>query len=132
MQVPGLKNAEIEGKLEEAGIDKVYVYCVNDGAVMTGWKKDQGLAGSDLIEFVADTQAALTVALDLVLTTHAGPAGVLGAHTMRCKRSSMFVVDGVIKVIQIAEADDDPVRRPSPLAPLAPLRIPHPSGTRHP
>ena len=32
-QVPGLKKAEIEGKLEEAGIDKVYIFCVNDGAV---------------------------------------------------------------------------------------------------
>ena len=79
--------------------------------VMNAWKKDQGLGGSDLIEFVADTHAELTVALDLVLTTHAGPAGVLGAHTMRCKRSSMYVVDGTVKLIRIAEAEDDPVRR---------------------
>merc|ERR1712060_193003 len=107
-QVPGLKKAEIEGKLEEAGIDMVYVFCVNDGAVMTGWKKDQGLAGSDLIEFVADTNAELTEALDLVLTTHAGPGAVLGGHTKRCKRSSIFVDNGVIKVLSIAEAEDDP------------------------
>lgn len=84
------------------------MYCVNDGAVMTGWKKDQGIAADSLIEFVADTQAALTVALDLVLTTHPGPAGVLGAHTMRGKRTAMFVVDGVIKVLKISEAEDDP------------------------
>merc|ERR1712039_516117 len=90
------------------GIDKVYIFCVNDGAVMTGWKKDQGLASSEKIEFVADTQAALTVGLDIVLTTHPGPAGVLGGHTMRCKRTAMYVVDGVIKVVQIAEAEDDP------------------------
>merc|ERR1712060_212342 len=108
-QVPGLKKAEIAGHLEEAGIDKVYVFCVNDGAVMTGWKKDQGLAGSELIEFVADTQAELTEALGMVLTTPGmGPCDVLGAHTKRCKRSSMYVVDGVIKVIQVAEAEDDP------------------------
>ena len=68
----------------------------------------QGLGGSDLIEFVADTSAELTVALDLVLTTHPGPAGKLGAHTMRSKRSSMFVVDGVLKIIKIAEAGDSP------------------------
>ena len=43
-----------------------------------------------------------------MLTTHAGPAGVLGAHTMRSKRSSMFVDNGVLKVIKIAEAEDDP------------------------
>merc|ERR1712217_819568 len=68
-----------------------------------------GLAGSDYIEFVADTQAALTEALGMVLTTPGmGPCDVLGAHTKRCKRSSMFVDDGVIKVIQVAEAEDDP------------------------
>ena len=44
--------------LEAAGIDKVYVFCVNDAAVMQAWKKDQGLAGSELIEFVADKAAA--------------------------------------------------------------------------
>ena len=41
----------------------MYVVCVNDGAVMAAWKKDQGLAGSDLIEFAADTNATLTDAL---------------------------------------------------------------------
>ena len=41
----------------------MYIICVNDGAVMAAWKKDQGLAGSDLIEFVADTHATLTDAL---------------------------------------------------------------------
>jgi len=105
--VPGLKKAEIEGHLEDAGIDKVYIVCVNDGAVMNAWKTDQGLAGSDLIEFVADTQAELTQALDLVIS-HPGPHHVLGAHTKRCKRSAIFVVNGVIKACSIAEAPDDP------------------------
>ena len=109
----------------------MYVVCVNDGAVMTAWKKDQGLAGSELIEFVADTSATLTTALDLLLTgtpeTNAnltgtpyadgagapplacgGPNNVLGCHTKRCKRSAMYIVDGVVKVMQIAEAADDP------------------------
>mmetsp|Transcript_66986 Transcript_66986/g.111280 ORF Transcript_66986/g.111280 Transcript_66986/m.111280 type:complete len:97 (-) Transcript_66986:289-579(-) len=75
---------------------------------MTGWKNDQGLAGSDMIEFVADTQANLTKALDIVLTSHPGPAGVLGAQTNRGKRAAIYVVDGVIKVFEIAEAEDDP------------------------
>jgi len=96
----------------------VYVVCVNDGAVMTGWKKDQGLAASDLIEFAADTQAALTEALDLVLTGNPGPAGVLGAHTKRCKRSCILVVDGVIKLLEIAEAEDDPAGDDRPEASL--------------
>ena len=62
--MPGLKAAEIDGRLEAAGIEMVYVVCVNDGAVMTAWKKDQGLAGSELIEFVADKDGALTNAVN--------------------------------------------------------------------
>jgi len=95
----------------------VYVFCVNDGAVMTAWKKEMGLAGSEMIEFLADTSAELTQALGLVLTgannpnvpgKGVGPNKVLGYHTMRSKRSAMYVVDGVVKVMQIAEAPDDP------------------------
>lgn len=113
--MPGLKKAEIDGRLEAAGIDMVYVFCVNDGAVMTAWKTDQGLAGSDMIEFLADTHGELTDALGLTLTGAGkpyaqgeGPNKALGFHTKRCKRSAMYVVDGVIKVMQIAEAPDDP------------------------
>lgn len=102
----------------------MYVFCVNDGAVMTGWKKDQGLAGSDLIEFAADTNAELTEKLDLVLTDHRGPGAVLGEHTKRCKRSSIFVVDGIIKVISIAEADDDPAGDARPEASLIETMLP--------
>jgi len=91
---------------------------------MSAWKKDQGLGGSDLIEFVADTQAELTISLDLVLTTHPGPASVLGAHTMRCKRSSIFVVDGVIKIQRIAEAEDDPAGDAKPEASLIEVMLP--------
>ena len=102
----------------------MYIVAVNDGAVMNAWKKDQGLGGSDLIEFVADTSAELTVALDLVLTTHPGPAGKLGAHTMRSKRSSMFVVDGVLKIIKIAEAEDDAAGDDKPEASLIEAMLP--------
>ena len=113
--MPGLKKAEIDGRLEEAGIDMVYIVCVNDGAVMTAWKKEMGLAGSELIEFIADTDADLTEALGLVLTGEgkpygksAGPNNALGFHTKRCKRCAMFVDDGTVKVMQVAEAVDDP------------------------
>ena len=121
--MPGLKKAEIAGDLEEAGIDKVYVVCVNDGAVMTAWKKDQGLAASELIEFVADTQAELTDALDLAIS-HPGPHYKLGAHTKRCKRAAMVVVDGVIKACQIAEAPDDPAGDDHPEASCIEAMIP--------
>ena len=64
---------------------------------------------------VADTDADLTEALGLVLTGSGkpygksnGPNNALGFHTKRCKRSAMFVDNGVVKVMQIAEAPDDP------------------------
>lgn len=82
---------------------------------MTAWKKDQGLAASDLIEFVADTDGDLAVALDLVLTGAGKPYGkgdgpnfALGYGSTRSKRSAMYIVDGVVKVLQVAEKPDDP------------------------
>eukprot|EP00967_Tisochrysis_lutea_P150081 scaffold289673_cov33-Tisochrysis_lutea.AAC.2 len=73
-----------------------------------------GLAGSDLIEFLADTDAELTQAMGIVLTgptnktagageKGAGPNKALGWHTMRCKRTATYLVDGVVKVFQVAE-----------------------------
>ena len=123
----------------------VYVMCVNDGAVMTAWKKDQGLAGSEKIEFVADTSATLTTALGLMLTgtpatnpnlagtpyengagtpplVAGGPNNVLGAHTKRCKRSAMYVVDGVVKAMAISEAPDDPAGDDRPQSSVMPPR----------
>ena len=70
-----------------------------------------GCAGSDLIEFVSDTDADLTLALDLTLTGPAcrdasgtafakgqGPNKALGYRSNRCKRAALYVVDGVVKV----------------------------------
>lgn len=92
------------------------VFCVNDASVMNAWKKDQGLAGSDLIEFISDVQSNLTEALGIRLTGEDkkefypdhqtggdGPNFKLGMHTRRCKRTAMYLVDGIIKIIQIAE-----------------------------
>ncbi len=74
---------------------------------MEAWKQDQGLVASRMIEFFADTQSEATNALGLKIT-HPGPNSVLGAQTGRCKRSAMFVDDGVVKVVQVAESPDDP------------------------
>ena len=109
----------LHSRLEEAGIDKVYVFCVNDAAVMQAWKKDQGLAGSEMIEFLADKDADLTNALGIRLTgadkpygQFEGPNNALGLHTNRCKRTAMFVQDGVVKVFAVSEkgpkGEDDP------------------------
>eukprot|EP00409_Alexandrium_fundyense_P005356 CAMPEP_0185908850 /NCGR_PEP_ID=MMETSP0196C-20130402/9836_1 /TAXON_ID=2932 /ORGANISM="Alexandrium fundyense, Strain CCMP1719" /LENGTH=67 /DNA_ID=CAMNT_0028629191 /DNA_START=43 /DNA_END=242 /DNA_ORIENTATION=- len=39
--------------LKAKGVTDVLVYCVNDGAVMTGWAADQGVEGS-IITFLGD------------------------------------------------------------------------------
>lgn len=58
-----------------------------------------------MITFFGDPAGELTKALDVEMT-HPGPAsvGIIG----RCKRHALHVVDGEIKVIRIAEAEDDP------------------------
>lgn len=77
------------------------MYCVNDGAVMQAWAKDQGVEGS-MITFLADTRSELTKALDLVLD--APPAmEVLG--NPRCKRFALVVEDGVITGMAVAEGE---------------------------
>ena len=46
---------EAQKALKAAGIDEVLVYCVNDGAVMDAWAKDQGTEGS-MVTLLGDTQ----------------------------------------------------------------------------
>jgi len=82
----------------------VLVFCVNDGQVMDAWAKDQGVAGSN-IEFLADPNGETAKALGMVLTDP-GPVYKLGPN--RSKRFTMFVEDGVIKVIALSEAPGDP------------------------
>ena len=79
--------------------------CVNDGAVMTAWKKDQKIPNGSIIEFMGDPSSELTAALGIELT-HAGPCSKLGPK--RCKRGAYYVDDGTIKVVQISEKPDDP------------------------
>jgi 2-Cys peroxiredoxin 5 len=95
-QVPGYlaKQAELKAK----GVSEVIVYCVNDGAVMEGWAKDQKIDGS-MVSFLADTRSELTQALDLVLD------GVPVLGNPRCKRFALVVDNGVIKAMTVAGGD---------------------------
>merc|ERR1712048_1206841 len=86
------------------GIDEVLVYCVNDGAVMKGWAKDQGVEGS-MITFLADTRCEFSSAIGMVMD-HPGPMGALG--NARCKRFVLVVEDSVVKHVEVSEAPDDP------------------------
>ena len=106
--MPGYLSRQDE--LKAKGVSDVLVFCVNDGAVMTAWGKDQGVEGS-IIQTLGDTRSEVTEALGLVLD-HPGPMSVLG--TKRCKRFSMLVDDGVIKSINIAAAEGDPAGDDNP------------------
>ena len=109
-QVPGFLKGQ--DALKAAGIDEVLVFCVNDGAVMQAWAKDQGIEGSNITS-LADTRSELTKALGLVLD-HPGPMGVLG--NPRCKRFAIFVDNGVCKVVQVSASDSDPAGDDDPSA----------------
>jgi len=81
---------------------------------MTAWAADQKVEGS-MITFLGDPRSELTEALGLVLDDK-GPMSVLG--NPRCKRFSMLIDDGVIKTINVAEAEDDPAGDANPTSTL--------------
>jgi len=117
VQVPGY--LEDQDALKEAGVDEVIIYCVNDGAVMNAWGDDQGIDGS-MITFMADAYGELTRLLQMELT-HPGPVSI-GIHG-RCKRHALYVVDGVVKVVNVAEREDDPAGDAFPEITCAPAMI---------
>jgi 2-Cys peroxiredoxin 5 len=96
--------------LKAKGIDEVLVYCVNDGAVMSAWAKDQGVEGS-MITFLADTRCELTKALKMGMD-HPGPMAVLG--NLRAKRFALLVDDGVVKAVEVSAC---PAMPPCPVPP---------------
>jgi len=95
----------------------VIIYCVNDGAVMKAWAKDQGVGANGLTTMMGDPTSSLTKALGLELD-HPGPKGV-GLHG-RCKRFAIYAEDGVVKNIQISEKADDPAGDAFPETSCAP------------
>ncbi len=86
-------------------MDEVIIYCVNDGAVMMAWAEDQGVSSSDVVTLMGDPYGDLTAALDMQMT-HPGPASV--GITGRCKRFALYLESGVVKIVRVAEAEDDP------------------------
>lgn len=112
MQVPGYLAKEKELKAKD--IDEVIVYCVNDGAVMEAWAKDQKVNGS-MITFLADTRGEFTEAIGMFMD-HPGPKDALGSA--RCKRFVLVVEDGVVKHMLVSEAPDDPAGDNDPEGPI--------------
>ena len=123
-QVPSY--LEYQDKLKEAGIDKVIIYCVNDPAVMTAWAQDQGVENCEVtnadgfVSFVADASGEFTAACGMEMT-HEGPTGK--GLLKRCKRFGMYVVDGVVKAVNVSEYEGDPAGDDYPELTLPPAMI---------
>lgn len=81
--------------IKSKGIDEVAVVSVNDVFVMDAWAKSSGGAGKIL--FLADGSADFTKAAGLDLDASGFGMGI------RCKRFSMLVEDGVVKILNIEE-----------------------------
>ena len=86
------KAADIKAK----GVDTIAVVSVNDVFVMGAWAKASDSA--DKIEFLADGSAAFAKAAGLELDLTARGMGV------RVKRFSLLAQDGVVKTLNIEEA----------------------------
>ena len=113
-QVPGY--LEHLDALKEVGVEEIIIYCVNDGAVMMAWAEDQGVKEDSMVTLMGDPYGDLTSALGMEMT-HAGPASV--GITGRCKRFALYVENGVVKIVRVAEADDDPAGDDRPEVTLA-------------
>ncbi|CAJ1950015.1 unnamed protein product [Cylindrotheca closterium] len=105
-----------EDALKKLGVDEIIIYCVNDGAVMDAWASDQGVAKTSIIKLMGDPYGELTEKLDMELT-HAGPKSV--GLINRCKRFALFIEDGKVKIVKVAEAEDDPAGDERPDVTLA-------------
>jgi len=107
------------------GIDEIIVFCVNDGAVMNAWAENQGVADDKFITMMGDPSGAATAALGMVLD-HPGPMSKF--KLPRCKRFAMFVDDGMVKVLKVAEGpgpmgEEDPAGDDFPEATLPPSML---------
>ena len=100
------------------------IFCVNDGAVMEAWAKDQEVDDSKLVTLMGDPTGEVTSALGMELS-HPGPEGkgLVG----RCKRFAAYLVNGVVKVVRVAEGpgpagEEDPAGDDFPEATLIEAR----------
>ena len=72
---------------------------------MEAWAEDQGVPKDSLISLMGDPYGELTEKLKMELL-HAGPKfkGLIN----RSKRFALYLEDGEVKILRIAESDDDP------------------------
>ncbi len=87
--VPGY--IEALGQLRAQGVDEVWCVSVNDGYVMAEWGR--ALGGIGKVRFLGDARAAFATALGLSVD--------LPDLGLRMKRCSLFVDDGVVKLVNV-------------------------------
>jgi glutaredoxin/glutathione-dependent peroxiredoxin len=83
-------------KFRGKGVDTIAVTTTNDHFVMSAWSKASG--GDGKVVFLADGNGEFAKAIGLAFD---GSARGMGG--VRSKRYSMYVVDGVVKVLNIEE-----------------------------
>lgn len=89
--VPGY--VALADELKAAGVDEIWCVSVNDSYVMGAWGRDQRTAGK--VRMMADGSADFARATGLTLDRTAQGMGI------RSCRYSMFVVDGVVKTLNV-------------------------------
>lgn len=80
-------------RMKAKGVDEIWCIAVNDAFVMGAWGKDQKAGGK--VRMMADGSATYTKSLGLEMDLTARGMGI------RSQRYSMFVEDGVVKVLNI-------------------------------
>lgn len=96
---PACTNSHLPGYIEKAaemkagGVDEIVCMAVNDPFVTGAWAKEKAAEGK--VRILADVKCQLTQAMGLELDL----ADVLG--TVRCKRFSMLLKDGVVKSFEV-------------------------------
>jgi len=122
-QVPGYLAKEEE--LKKVGVDDVIIYSVNDAAVVLAWAEQQGASPleantNSLVHLYADPYSSVTEALKLEM--HASGPKMVGL-LQRCKRHALYVVNGIVQIKRVAEAEDDPAGDDFPDVTLADAMI---------
>jgi cytochrome c peroxidase len=90
------------GALKAKGVEKIVCVSVNDPFVMEAWGEATGAASAG-VHLLADPTAAFAKALGLDFDASGAGLGV------RSKRYSMYVVDGVVKALNVENSPGEAV-----------------------
>ena len=73
--------------------------------VMAAWAENQGVPTDSIIKLYGDPYGQVTEKLNMELT-HAGPKqkGLVN----RCKRFALYIENGIVRIVRVAESDQDP------------------------